>query len=218
MEFHTLAYRKTGKVVAQLEANRTRIMDAARELIVEGGFAAASVAAVARKAGIATGTIYRYFPSREALLLEVFRAVSDREMSRLEEIAAGPGRPGERLRKVAEAFVGRAVRSARQAHALLAEPLDGTVAAERLAFRRRHAAIFERLIREAVAAGDIPSMNARVTASAITGAIPSALTLYGPDDVPSADALVDAVLRMAGLDPDADKTPLTEDLSHDQSA
>jgi AcrR family transcriptional regulator len=213
-----LAYRKTGKVVAQLEANRARIMDAARELIFDGGLTAASVAAVARKAGVATGTIYRYFPSREALLLEVFRAVSDQEMTRLEDIAAGPGRPGERLRKVVRAFVGRAVRGARQSFALLGEPLDGALAEDRLSFRRRHAAIFERLIREAVAAGDIPQMNAHVTASAITGAIPSALTLYGPDGVPEADALIDAVFRMAGLAPDTDHSSLTEDVSHDQSA
>ena len=88
-----MAYRKTGKVVAQLEANRARILDAARALVFSGGFQAASMAAVARDAGVATGTLYRYFASREALLLDVFRAVSDAEMSRLEDIAAGPGLP-----------------------------------------------------------------------------------------------------------------------------
>lgn len=218
MELHILAYRKTGKVVAQLEANRSRILDAARAQIFSGGLQAASMAAVAHDAGVATGTLYRYFPSREALLLEVFRAVSDGEMSRLEKIASGPGRPSTRLRHVAREFVGRAVRGARQSYALLAEPLDGALADERIAFRRRHAAIFERLIREAGAAGEISQVNARVTAAAITGAIPSALTLHGPDDVPAAQALIDAVLRMSGLDPDTENDSATEDIPHDQSA
>lgn len=217
-----MAYRKTGKVVARLEANRTRILDAARALVFAGGFQAASMAAVAAKAGVATGTLYRYFASREALLLDVFRAISDVEMSRLEDIAAGPGLPAARLRDVVHGFASRAVRGARQAHALLAEPLDGALAEERLAYRRRHAAIFERLIREAQAAGEIapqgPAMDAHVTAAAIAGAIPSALTLHGPDNVPDADALSAAVLRMSGLDPYTDTPSSLEDLSHDESA
>jgi AcrR family transcriptional regulator len=222
MEFHFLAYRKTGKVVAQLEANRARILDAAQALVFSGGFQAASMAAVAAKAGVATGTLYRYFASREALLLDVFRAVSDAEMSRLEDIAAGPGLPAARLRNVVHAFTTRAVRGAKQAHALLAEPVDGALADERMAYRRRHAAIFERLMREAQAAREIPALDAHVTAAAIAGAIPSALTLHGPDNVPDAGALIDTVLRMAGLDPHATKNTSTtdrnEDISHDQSA
>ncbi len=213
-----MAYRKTGKVVAQLEANRTRILDAARALVFAGGFQAASMAAVAAKAGVATGTLYRYFASREALLLDVFRAISDVEMSRLEDIAAGPGLPAARLRDVVHGFASRAVRGARQAYSLLAEPLDGALAEERLAYRRRHAAIFERLIREAQAAGEVAAMDAHVTAAAIAGAIPSALTLHGPDNVPDADALSAAVLRMAGLDPHTDTSSSLEELSHDQSA
>ncbi len=201
MEVQALAYRKTGKVVAQLEANRARILDAARALVTEGGFQAASMAAVAARAEVATGTLYRYFDSREALLLEVFRAVSDAEMGRLEDIAAGPGRPAERLTQVAQAFVRRAVRGLKQAYALLAEPLDGALAEERLAYRRRHAAVFERLMREAAAAGEISPVDAHVTAAAIAGAIPSALTLYGPDAAPDGDALIASVLRMAGLEP-----------------
>ncbi len=211
-----MAYRKTGKVVARLEANRTRILDAALALVFEGGFQAASMAAVAARAGVATGTLYGYVASREALLLDVFRTISDAEMSRLEEIAAGPGRPAQRLRDVAHAFVSRAVRGARQAYALLAEPVDGALAEERLSYRRRHAAIFERLIREASAAGEIAPMDAHVTAAAIAGAIPSALTLYGPGQIPDAGALIDTVLRMAGLDPHTNDE--TEGLSHDQSA
>jgi len=199
MRTSILAYRRTDKVVARQEATRTALLEAARMLLAEGGFAAASAAAVAARAGVATGTIYRYFSSREELLLEVFRTISDGEMSRLEAIAAGPGRPAERLRAVVRAFVGRAARGPRQAHALLADPLDGALARERLAYRRRHAAIFERLLREAMAAGEVASLDAHVTAAAIAGAIPSALTLYGADARLDTGALIAAVERMAGL-------------------
>lgn len=196
-----MAYRRTLKVAARQEATRSALLDAARALIAEGGFAAASAAAVTARAGVATGTLYRYFPSREALLMEVFRRISDQEMARLEDIAGGPGRPAARLRAVARAFVTRAARALRQAHALLADPLDGALAEARLAYRRRHAAVFERLLREAMAAGEIAPLDAHVTAAAIAGAIPSALTLHGADSPLDPEALIAAVERMAGLAP-----------------
>jgi AcrR family transcriptional regulator len=43
---------------------RERLLHAARELIDEGGYGATSVLAIAERAGVATGTLYRHFPSK----------------------------------------------------------------------------------------------------------------------------------------------------------
>jgi AcrR family transcriptional regulator len=50
------------------EARRDEVLDAALELFTEKGFAATRVEDVAQKAGISKGTIYLYFPSKEALM------------------------------------------------------------------------------------------------------------------------------------------------------
>ena len=55
------------------EQRRTEIADAALRLWAEKGFDQGSVAAIAREAGVAKGTFYLYFESKEALLLEVLR-------------------------------------------------------------------------------------------------------------------------------------------------
>jgi AcrR family transcriptional regulator len=47
-------------------------MHAAAELMLETGFDGMTTAAVARRAGVAEGTIYRHFPSKEALAEAVF--------------------------------------------------------------------------------------------------------------------------------------------------
>ena len=86
-----MAYRKTDKVTARLADTRRSILDAARDLVAEGGFAAVQMTEVAKKAGVATGTLYRYFSSKEALCRQVFREVSAREMGMLAEIASGDG-------------------------------------------------------------------------------------------------------------------------------
>ena len=50
------------------QTTRERLLRAAQELIEEGGYSAASVLAIAGRAGVAAGTLYRHFPNRDALL------------------------------------------------------------------------------------------------------------------------------------------------------
>lgn len=63
-------------------ARRGRILDAALELSAEGGFDAVQMREVAARADVALGTLYRYFPSKENLLLSVMgvqvEALADR--------------------------------------------------------------------------------------------------------------------------------------------
>lgn len=59
---------------------RDRILDAAAELIVENGLQC-SMAAIAVRAGVATGSLYNYFPSKKALVLGVYVRVGE-EMAR----------------------------------------------------------------------------------------------------------------------------------------
>lgn len=54
-------------------ATREAILDAALALFCERGFHGTAVPEVARAAGIATGTIYRHFTGKEALVNELFR-------------------------------------------------------------------------------------------------------------------------------------------------
>lgn len=170
-----MAYRKTDKVTARLADTRRSILDAARDLVAEGGFAAVQMTEVAKKAGVATGTLYRYFSSKEALCRQVFREVSAREMGMLATIASGDEAASERLVKVLRTFAGRAVRGRRLAYALLAEPLDVNLAEERAFFRRTHAEIFARILEDGIDNGELPRIDARIAAACIAGAIPTAL-------------------------------------------
>jgi AcrR family transcriptional regulator len=51
---------------------RTAILKAARKLIVERGFHGTPMPLLAEEAGVAVGSMYRYFPSKEALLQEAY--------------------------------------------------------------------------------------------------------------------------------------------------
>ena len=62
--------------------NRERVLAAAKAVFSKGG-ADASLEAVAKRAGVGIGTLYRHFPTREALFEAVFR----REVHQLSELA-----------------------------------------------------------------------------------------------------------------------------------
>ncbi|MFH8446051.1 TetR/AcrR family transcriptional regulator [Streptomyces sp. NPDC018026] len=56
---------------AHLDARRRQIIQAATEAFTERGFAGTSMADIVRATGLSTGAVYRYFPSKEHLVLAV---------------------------------------------------------------------------------------------------------------------------------------------------
>jgi AcrR family transcriptional regulator len=60
------------------KSKRDDILKAALELITERGFHGAPMAMLAKKAGIAAGTIYIYFESKDALIDELYRELEDK--------------------------------------------------------------------------------------------------------------------------------------------
>jgi AcrR family transcriptional regulator len=194
-------------VLAGSPGTRQRLLVAARELIEAGGYGAASVMAIADRAGVASGTVYRHFPSKAELFLEVFRAVCEGEERAMlvaaEDVPASAGAVG-RLEAVLGTFAERALRNPRLAWTLLAEPVDPQVDAERLAYRRRYAELVARELRAAVAGGEIPDQDVSFTAAALVGGCGEALV--GPlSAVGSGDDVVASirtfVRRAVGADP-----------------
>lgn len=60
-------------------------MQSALELIVEQGFHGAPMAEIAEKAGVAAGTIYRYFDSKDVLITELHQELRDKIIAVLQE-------------------------------------------------------------------------------------------------------------------------------------
>jgi AcrR family transcriptional regulator len=144
-------------------------------LIEEGGYGAASVIAITTRAGLAAGTLYRHFRSKEELFAEVFRNACDRELAAMRRAATAGVSHTERLQLVLSTFAERALRRPRLAWALLAEPVDPLVDAERLAYRARYAELIAGCLGAAVAAGELPDQDLALTAAALVGAWGEAL-------------------------------------------
>ena len=170
-----MAYRPTPKTEARKAETRERIVRAALDQLADGGYASASVQTVAARAGVATGSVYRHFHSKADLFAEVFRRGSAREVEVFAAAISADAPASERVAAAADAFARRALRAPKRAYALIAEPVDPAVEAERLAFRHDYRDILQRVLEDGIAAGEFAPHDTETTAAALVGAIGEAL-------------------------------------------
>ena len=171
-----MAYRSTDRTEARKAATRERIAAAALAQVAEGGYASAGVHAVAARAGVAVGTVYRHFPSKAELFAEVFRRVSQRELDVVTEVTAADGRGvHERCAAGVEAFCRRALAGPVLAYSQIAEPVDPAVESERLRLRRGYRDVFAGALEDGVASGELRPHDSQTVAAALVGALGEAL-------------------------------------------
>lgn len=173
-----MVYRRTEKVVRRLAHRHAAIIAAARAAAAEGGMAAVQIAPIAERAGIAAGTVYRYFPSKTELVAAVVAAVSERELEAVRRAAdAAPG-PLSALAAAIVTLAARALGQRRLAWAVIAEPVDAEIDSVRLVYRKALSAELEARLAAAIRAGQLPEQDARIAAPALVGALLE--SLVGP--------------------------------------
>ena len=170
-----MPYRRTENVSRKLAARQAAILAAAAALAEESGIGAVQIVAVAERAGIAAGTVYRYFPAKTDLIAALVAAHAGAEMAALE--AAGNAAPGplSALAATIAAFAARALARRRLAFAMFAEPVEPIIDAVRADYRRALARQFAMRIRAALERGYLPAQDVDAAAAALVGALTEGL-------------------------------------------
>ena len=91
--------------MTQADLTRQRLVRAALELFTAQGYHPTTTPAIARKAGIAEGTIYRHFASKQQLLNELFRGAARWGTKLVREADTALPGPKEKLARLAELLV-----------------------------------------------------------------------------------------------------------------
>jgi AcrR family transcriptional regulator len=130
---------------------------------------AVQIAPVAQRAGIAAGTVYRYFPAKTDLVTALIAEIADREIAVLHRAAAVAPGPLSAIAAAMMTFAVRALRHRRLAFAVIAEPIDAEFEAARLSFRQALAGELAALIAAAVTDRHLPEQDAAVSAAALLG-------------------------------------------------
>jgi AcrR family transcriptional regulator len=164
-----MPYRRTENVARRLAARHAAIVAAARQIARESGMAGVQVAAVAQRAGIAAGTVYRYFPGKTDLVAAVLSEIAEREIGALQRAAADAPGPLSALSAAIMTFAARALRERRLIYAAIAEPVDAELERARGAFRQSLVGEFAARIAAAVAEARLPEQDTALAAAALTG-------------------------------------------------
>jgi AcrR family transcriptional regulator len=139
---------------------REQILEGGRRAFIAGGFRGTSVPSIAAEAGVSVGLIYRYFPSKEELFLELCISGTPAELEELAEHLAPIDDPVERLTVAIDSYFDallQAIGAPLVLQALAAAPADERV---RAALRRRgddlrgFSAAF---VRDAIVRGELPA-------------------------------------------------------------
>jgi AcrR family transcriptional regulator len=179
---------KERKPRCDAQRNRERILEVAKEAFARSG-ANASLDDIAKEAGVGPGTLYRHFPTREALLEAVYR-------SEVEKLAAAERKfaetlpPIEALRAWMLLFVDYIA-----AKQIIAPALNALVGDPKKVFEASYAQVWEAiraLVKRAIKSGDVrKDLDAIDLLRALIGV---ANTATSPDWQQSAKRLVDILV------------------------
>jgi TetR/AcrR family fatty acid metabolism transcriptional regulator len=146
---------------------REAILKAATHVFAQRGFFNSQVADVARAAGVAAGTVYLYFRSKDDLLVSLFERTMKDAIAAGREALAGATDPRERLRRIARLHLERLGRDRDLAVVFQVELRQSTKFMER--FSSSYLREYLGLIRDAVEAGQAAGIF-RAEVSATTAA------------------------------------------------
>lgn len=102
------------------EAVRAAILEAAQKRFGEQGYRNTKMAEIARDAGVAAGTLYNYFASKEAVFDAIVRIEGDASFAVIEQDLAACDSPFDALDTLVHAVL-RAIESNRQIYSILVE-------------------------------------------------------------------------------------------------
>ncbi len=172
MNIHSVPSLSTARPAAA--DKRAAILEAATAIFAERGFFGAQVADIARSAGIAAGTVYLYFRSKDEILTSIFDRTMREAIAEGRSAIAGERDPVERLRRIAGLHLTRMGRDRNLAIVFQVELRQTTKFMERFSATglRDYLGLIQETIEDGQARGAFrKTINARTAAKVFFGAL-----------------------------------------------
>jgi AcrR family transcriptional regulator len=163
--------------VTATELTRQRLIRTALELFTTRGYHDTTTAQIAKKAGIAEGTIYRHFASKQQLVNELYRAAQRWATKVAQETARDPdaGAARAQLTAVAHGLIEGAAHDTGVVKLGLLEPLGAILDDESRKTEREFRTAIERIVAEGKAQGSVRAGAVEVWAGVWLATISHAL-------------------------------------------
>lgn len=180
-----------------------RILDAAVSVFAEKGFHAARVSDFAARAGVADGTVYLYFKSKEEILMSAINTAFDAFVSNARTELAGIDSPAEQLCRLAKLHLGAF--DANRDLAIVFQMELRQSARFLSPFSKQRMVEYFSIVRAAIAEGKQrglfrPELNEKIAANCFFGALDEMVTSWVLDEkeyslVGVADQVTNIILK-----------------------
>lgn len=147
--------------MARADATHQRLLRAAIELFTTRGYERTTTPLIARKAGVAEGTIYRHFAGKQNLWNELYRGALRWALSQLRQAEEGDRIPARaQLDRLAQALIGCAARDPAVIRLAFLQPAGALADEPSRTLRREFEAGIERIVARGKADGTVRAGSA----------------------------------------------------------
>jgi len=174
--------------MSQADLTRQRLVRAALELFTAQGYHVTTTPLIAKKAGVAEGTIYRHFASKQHLLNELYRAAARWGRRLVEEADALNVGPREKLAELGRSLVAGASREPAVARLFLIQRHGDLLDDESRKLARDFSLDLEALVAQAKAEGSVKPGAADIWAAVWLSVVTLAIDRVSARDWPQTHA------------------------------
>ena len=172
-----MAYRSTEKTRAHMASQRDKLLIAALEIVSNDGFSALTIVAVAAKSGLAVGSVYQHFKSKDQLLLQVYCDLAVKDLTlNTDQILISPVAT-EQFDSALEQFFAKALMADKLAYALFVEPISPLIIQERQRYKAEFSTIFADIIKRGISQKVFLDQDPQIAANAIIGILIESLLI-----------------------------------------
>ena len=147
-----MSYKRSPLMQERMAQNKQKILQSARELVMQGGLKDAQIQSIAELSGVSSGLVYRYFTNKNQILIEILSDAINHEVEILNTIAKQTDLNSmQKLNRAVSVFIRRALNSPQLSYSLMFEPVDPEI--EHARFHSKQ--LIKQTINEILAEGKI---------------------------------------------------------------
>lgn len=166
-----MAYRPTEKTRAHMAKQRAKLLDAAKSIVSQEGFSGLTIKKVASVSGLAVGSVYKHYTSKDHLLEQVYCELTERDLVLDHAQIYTSKDPKTQLTTALEQLFSRALMADKLSYALFAEPLSERIEQHRLRFKDQFKQVFHNIIQQGITQEIFLEQDPAIVASAIMGTL-----------------------------------------------
>lgn len=172
-----MAYRLTDKTRAHMATQRKKLLDGAELLVRASGFNALTIATLAQQSGLAVGSVYKHFKSKELLLEQVYGDLCVNNLILDTKQIEVSSNAKEQLSIALEQFFSQALMADKLAYSLFYEPISPVIDRKRLAFKQQFSQVFTGIISLGIQQNLFLNQDPTLSANAIVGILTESLLI-----------------------------------------